>query len=419
MRRPALDTTQAAQHRQLVAARRRATGLLAAVAVLLVASAALPDTTLVGYVRAMLEAGLVGGLADWFAVVALFRHPLGVPIPHTAVIPKSKDGLGANLAGFVEENFLDEGDLVDRLARPEVVTRFGTWLQEPDTATRLAGQVARLLRGITEAVDDDELVDRTAAAVRERVLALPLPELAGRTLEQAIRDQRHRTAVSAVIDGIRQAIQQNRQALRVRLGKQSPGWVPPIVDDLVFDRGEEVVVTFLRELAADEDHELRRALDEQLLALTVDLQDGGDLTARVDEAVEGVLTPELATTWVRSWLDQLQARLDRAVDDPADPLRERLAVLIVTAGERLVEDDDLRARVLGGLRDAAPTLARVGQREITSLVAATVDRWDADETSTRLELWLGRDLQFVRINGTLVGGGVGLVLHAITRSLGI
>lgn len=410
--------TQAEQRAELVAARRRATGLLAVVAVLLLATVALPDGTATGYVRAMLEAGLVGGLADWFAVVALFRHPLGIPIPHTAVIPESKDGLGANLATFVEENFLDENDIIDRLARREHVITLGTWLGDPANADRLATQTGRLAIGMLESLDRDELVDQVTTAVHRRLLDLPLPELAGKALNQAVRENRHQAAVSGVVDGVRQAIVDNRSVLRRRLGEQSPGWVPPAIDDIVFERAEEVVTSFLRQLAREDTHELRAALDAQLLELTERMQSDPELVARVDEAVASSITIDLVHEWVQTWLTDASKRLDRVVTDNDDPLRATLGEAVGSLGRRLVTDEALQDRVLDGLRSVAPTLAAIGQREISGLVASTVDKWDGEETSDRLELWLGRDLQFVRINGTLVGGIVGLVLHAATRLLG-
>lgn len=419
MSAPAAPTmTQEQQRAGLVAARRRATGLLAVVAALLLATVALPAATATGYLRAMLEASLVGGLADWFAVVALFRHPLGLPIPHTAVIQESKDGLGANLATFVEENFLDEDDLIERLARREHVVSLGTWLADPGNADRLGQQAARLAIGILGGLDRDELVEQVATAVHHRLLDLPLPELAGKALHQAVLENRHQAAVSGVIDGVRQAIVDNRTVLRRRLGEQSPAWVPPVIDDLVFERAEEVVTNFLKQLASDSAHELRASLDEQLLALTMRMQEDPALIARVDEAVASSMTPDLVRDWVAGWGADLDRRLQAALDGDDDRLRAVIAEAIASFGSRLVTDMALQDRVLAGLRSVAPTLAGVGQREITALVASTVDRWDGAETSDRLELWLGRDLQFVRINGTLVGGVVGLVLHAVTRLLG-
>ena len=417
----AARTDEVAQAQALSRARRRATGLLAVVAVLFVGSFWLPDSTATGYVRAALEAGLVGGLADWFAVVALFRHPLGIPIPHTAVIPRSKEGLGANLATFVEQNFLDADQVRGRLADPAHVERLGTWLADPANADRVAAQAVGVAVTIMDAVDDDEAIDRIVAGVRRRLDTLQVAPLAGQSLEAAIRDRRHTALVTSTIEGLRQTVARNRGPLRRRLGEQSPAWVPEIVDDLVFDRAEQVVRTFLLQLARDEDHELRAALDAQLLDITRRLQTDEDVAARVDQAVDEVLTDELLREWIGGWWREVHAQLRAAAHAHArDATLRRLATeaLIELGGRLRNPSTELHDRVVRVLDDVAPQLASAGQREVGSLIEATIERWDAQDTARRLELWMGRDLQFVRINGTVVGALVGLVLHAATSLLG-
>ncbi len=408
------------QARALTRARRRATGLLAAVAVAFLASFALPETALTGYVRAALEAGLVGGLADWFAVVALFRHPLGIPIPHTAVIPNSKDGLGANLATFVEHNFLDGDQVSQRVADPEHVERLGEWLARPVNADRVASHAVAVAAAVMDAVDDEVAVERIVANVRRRLTTLEVSQLAGRSLETAIREHRHAALVTSTIEGLRDTVARTRGPLRRRLGEQSPAWVPDLVDDLVFDRAEQVMRTFLLQLAENEDHELRAALDEQLLAITHRLQHDDEVAARVDRAVENVVTDELLRDWVGGWWREVHDQLRVAAHaDAGDATLRRLATeALVELGQRLHDpDSELHDRVVRVLGEVAPRLAEAGQREVGAMIEATVERWDAQDTSRRLELWMGRDLQFVRINGTVVGALVGVLLHTAATVL--
>lgn len=414
-----LSANERRQDAELSRARRRATGLLAVVAVGFLASFALPEGPVTGYLRAALEAGLVGGLADWFAVVALFRHPLGLPIPHTAVIPRSKEGLGANLAGFVRDNFLGTDEVRDRIADPAHVERLGRWLTVPANADRVAAQGLQLLVAALEVVDDEEMVDRIARAVRRRMHALPVARLAGMSLEQTVEEGRHQPLVSAAVDGLVDAMAAHRPALRRRLGQQAPSWVPGAVNDLVFDRAEEVVGTFLRQVAEDPEHELRRAVDEQLLSLATRLRAPTSLAARLDRAAQASITDDQLRTWVRGWWEELAARLSEAADPEADDVAlRRAAVATVTdTGARLLEGGELHDRALAILRSVAPQLAATGQAEVGGLIGTTIDRWDAEDTSRRLELWMGSDLQFVRINGTVVGAVVGLVLHTVTRIL--
>ena len=409
----------AEQQARLVRARRNATALLVLVALAFVASAFLPDTTAVGYLRAALEAGLVGGLADWFAVVALFRHPLGIPIPHTAVIPRSKDGLGQNLATFVEGNFLAEDQVRERVADPAHLDRVATWLTDPGNADRLVTRGAMVLDAVLDALDEDDIVDRAAASVRERLRTLPTARLLGEGFEGAVLDGRHDPLVTAALEGVIATMVTNRATLRARLGEQSPGWVPPVVDDLVFDQAELVVRRFLQQMAADTEHDLRRALDTQLLTLTKRLRTEEATQARVDELVQEVVTDELLREWIGRWWADVRRLVHLAAREGAAGARLRapLADAVVGLGRRLSHDHDWRQRAQQLLEAVAAPAASIGQREVGGMIQSTVDRWDAEDTSRRLELWLGRDLQFVRINGTVVGALVGVVLHTITQIL--
>lgn len=409
----------AEQRADLARARRNATALLVVAAIGFLGAQLLPDGTAVGYLRAALEAGLVGGLADWFAVVALFRHPLGVPIPHTAVIPRSKDGLGQNLATFVEGNFLSEEQVRERVADPVHLDRLANWGAQPANADRVVQRGAVVLDAVLDAVDEEDLVARAATSLRERVRAVPTSRLAGEGLEGAIAAGRHQDLVTAAIEGIVETMVTNRASLRARLGDQSPSWVPPLVDDIVFDQAELVVRRFLQQMAAQPDHELRGALDDQLLQLTRRLQTDEDVKGRVDEVVQDVLSDELLQEWIGRWWKDMRTLVHTAAseDDEGARLRQPLVDAVQDAAVRLREDEAWRSRAQELLEAIAAPVANVGQREVGGMIEATVDRWDAQDTSARLELWLGRDLQFVRINGTLVGALVGLVLHAVTEVL--
>lgn len=415
-----IETTDpAAQAAALARARRNATALLVVVGCAFLAAQFLPDSAAVGYLRAALEAGLVGGLADWFAVVALFRHPLGIPIPHTAVIPKSKEGLGQNLATFVEGNFLSEQQVRARVADPEHLDRVAAWLADPANADRLVARAAVVLDAVLEAVDEEDVVARAAASIRARLRDVPTARLAGEGFAGAIEDGRHAELVTAAIEGLVQTMVDNRATLRARLGKQSPSWVPPLVDDIVFDQAELVVRRFLQQMAAQPEHELRVALDEQLLAMTTRLRQEQPVQGRVDDVVQEVLSDELLRQWIGSWWADVRTLVHAARGEDAEGARLRKPAVegVLGMADRLQHDPGWRTRAQHLLEALAEPVATIGQREVGGMIEATVERWDAEDTSRRLELWLGRDLQFVRINGTVVGALVGIVLHAITRVL--
>lgn len=409
----------AAQAAALARARRNATALLVVVAIAYFGAQYLPDTVAVDYLRAALEAGLIGGLADWFAVVALFRHPLGIPIPHTAVIPKSKEGLGQNLATFVEGNFLSEQQVRDRVADPEHLDRVADWLADPANADRLVARGAVVLDAVLEAVDEEDVVARAAASVRSRLRDVPTARLAGEGFAAAIEDGRHSELVTAAIEGIVQTMVDNRSSLRARLGEQSPSWVPPLVDDIVFDQAELVVRRFLQQMAAEPEHDLRVALDDQLLAMTTRLREDPAVQDRVDDVVQEVLSDELLQQWIGRWWEDVRVLVHAARREDANGARLRRPATegVLGMADRLQHDPAWRTRAQHLLEALAAPVATIGQREVGGMIEATVERWDAEDTSSRLELWLGRDLQFVRINGTVVGALVGVVLHAITRVL--
>jgi uncharacterized membrane-anchored protein YjiN (DUF445 family) len=402
----------------LAAARRRATGLLIAVAVLFATTFAMGDATWVGFLRTTAEAAMIGGLADWFAVTALFRHPLGIPIPHTAVIPRSKEGLGRNLGEFVRNNFLAPDQIVERLEAARLPLRAGSWLSNPDNADMLAGHLATTLGAVAEGMDADSIESDLERMVVDRLRSLPVAELVGRGMQAAIADGQHRGVLTSAILGIASTMDDNRTALRRRLGRESPWWVPDAIDDAVFARAYDTLHRFLEEMAADPDHEIRHTIDARLTDLAQRLQTDPDLARlvadRVDELAEH---PELRR-WARGTWSQLATALAEASARPDSRLRKRIAVSLVQLGERLERDVTLQARIATWLTSLAPPLARVGQQELGDLISATVDRWDPEDTSHRLELWMGRDLQFVRINGTVVGGLVGLTIHTVVYLLG-
>lgn len=398
----------------LVSARRRATLLLAGVTGVFVATLFMGDAAWVGFLRATAEAAMVGGIADWFAVVALFRHPLGLPIPHTAVIPRSKDGLGANLATFVADNFLDPDDLADRLESADLAARAGTWLATGDNASGAARRLAEVVVTFVDDLDADRVgagfVDAAVSTLDRRATV----QLAGRGLEAAITDGHHNEVLTTALLGVRAAIADNEAVLRRRLYEESPRWVPPALDDIVFDRAAAGLTSFLTEVARDVDHPLRHVMYTRLQDLATALQSDEAAADSLRQRLRGLADNPVVAAWASQTWEDVAASLRTSAQDPDSRLRRILQQRLEELADRLQHDEAVRASINEWVAAAAPAVAQESRSEIASLVAATVDRWDPDETSDRLELWLGRDLQFVRINGTVVGGLVGLVLHTIT-----
>ncbi len=392
--------------------------LLIAVTALFVSTFLMGDSQLVGYIRAFAEAGMIGGLADWFAVVALFRHPLGIPIPHTAIIPNSKEGLGRNLARFIVDNFLDPQDIVDRLHAADPARQFGEWVADPANARTISGHVATVAAGLSEGLASDTIAGDLERILNPQLRKLPFGQIAGRVLTATVEDGHHRPMIDAAVRGLAGVLVENREILRRRLGEESPWWVPEQLDDIVFDRAFGALVALLIEVSNDGAHPLRLTVEEQLGELAERLATDELLDAVIADRVSDLLESDEVREWIRSQWTAVARAVSDAADRPESELRESIAIALAGFGDRLGADPELSARIDGWLVSLAGPLATAAREEAGALIQATVDRWDADETSRRLELWMGRDLQFVRINGTLVGGLAGVVIHSIALLLG-
>ena len=406
--------------RDLQRMKRLATGLFLAAAAVFLACVLLGDDAgaWVGYVRATAEASMVGALADWFAVTALFRHPLGLPIPHTAIIPRKKDQIGTSLGSFVQENFLTRGIVSERLGTVDVPGRLGEFLASPGRAERLAGDAGTALSGLTDLLSDDELRDAVATLVDRRLRETPAAPALARVLELVVDGDRHQEVLSAGLTGLAQFLQENRVVFRAQLGDASPAWVPDWVDDRVFDRVFAGLQQFLEEVGADGRHELRRSYDVRLRAYVHALRTDPGTAERVEQLKREVLDQPAVRTWSSSLWGTVKDGAVRAAADPDSELRARLVGLVLRVAGLLQTDPQVRELVQrNAVRGAGWAVDRFSG-DVADLVGSTVARWDTEETSRRIELQVGRDLQWIRVNGTVVGGLAGLVIYTVAQLLG-
>src|SRR5690349_23076971 len=404
--------------RRLAAARRRATALLAAVTALFVAVTAVgADGTLLGYVQAGAEAAMVGGVADWFAVTALFRHPLGLPIPHTALIVERKDQFAATLGRFVQENFLNADVLTERIRTARIVPRLAAWLAEPANAARVAGHAADAVVTVAEALRDED-VQRVVTAELTRVIdTVEVAPLAGRALRVVVAGGHHAELFNTIMFAADHYLGDHQAELRQLFEGEAPRWVPDAVYRRVFDRLYSRLRERLVTMAADPDDETRRQFDAWLAGLPDRLETDPELRARGERLKHDVLGSTLLRDWSSELWQKVKDALRTQAADPESELRRRLADLLVAAGRRLGSDHRLSDGLERMVESGARALADHFHDDLAELVTGTIERWDAAETSSQLELLLGRDLQYIRINGTVVGAGVGLILHAITLGL--
>jgi uncharacterized membrane-anchored protein YjiN (DUF445 family) len=416
---PALKRESVAlRARRLAAARRRATALLGAATALFVAvTAAGAHGIFLGYVQAGAEAAMVGGVADWFAVTALFRRPLGLPIPHTALIVERKDQFAATLGQFVQENFLNADVLAERIRSVRLVPRLAAWLADEANAARFAGRAADLVVTVAENLRDED-VQRVLTAELTRALdAAELAPLAGRALRVVIAGGHHAELFDIIVSGADRYLADHYAELRDLFEGESPRWVPDAVYRRVFDRLHDRLRQRLAAMTADPQDETRRQFEEWLAALPDRLETSPELRERGERIKRDVLASAALRDWSSSLWQQAKDELRTQAADPGSELRRRLAGALVTAGSRLGSDDRLRGGLERAVESGARALADQFRDELAGLVTGTIELWDAAETSSQLELLLGPDLQYIRINGSVVGAGVGLALHAIALAL--
>ena len=404
--------------RRLAAARRRATAFLAAATALFVGvTVAGAHGTALGYVQAGAEAAMVGGVADWFAVTALFRRPLGLPIPHTALIVERKDQFAATLGQFVQENFLNADVVSERIRSAGLVPRLAAWLSDEANAATFAGHAADLVVTAAEALRDEDVQQVLTTELTRVVDAVDVAPLAGKTLRIVIAEGHHAGLFNAIVSGADRYLGEHYTEVRELFEGEAPRWVPDAVYRRVFDRLYTRLRLRLVAMAADPNDATRRQFEEWLAGLPGRLETSPELHERGERLKRDVLGSAELRDWSSSLWKQAKDALRAQAVDPESELRRQLAVALVAAGQRLGSDRRFSDGVLRMLDSGAKALTDRFHDDIAGLVTGTIQRWDAEQTSSQLELLLGRDLQFIRINGTVVGASVGLILHAITLAL--
>lgn len=370
-----------------------------------------------GYVNAAAEAAMVGAIADWFAVTALFRHPLRLPIPHTALIPKKKDQLAASLQDFVAENFLREDVIRDRIGAAAPAERVARWIGTPGRAHRIVDEGSRVASDLLSRVKEDDVRAVITELIVPRMVDEPLSPAMGQLLGEVLDEGAHTGIVDLGLDELCAWLERHPERITDLIKQRAPDWSPRWANTLVADKLFREALSWVEDIRDDPRHDVRRTMDLWLVQLAADLQHDPDTMERAERLKERLLTqPKAATSAVRLW-DSFRRGLVEALDSRDGLLRRRIVEEIETLGERLLADADLAAKVDGWAGDAAAYVVNHYGGEVATVISATVERWDGDETAERIELFVGRDLQFIRINGTVVGGLAGVVIHALSQLL--
>jgi len=365
-----------------------------------------------GFVNAGAEASMVGAIADWFAVTALFKHPLGLPVPHTALIPRRKDELGRSLQEFVGENFLQEDIIRDRIAAATISRRVGIWLSDPAHARRVVDEVADVAVIGLGKVRDDHIADLVTEAIVPRFREEPIAPLLGGLLGEMVRDDLHHGLVDLALEELHEWLVENPDTVAEILGERAPWWTPTRLNEAVTSRIHLELVRWVADIRDDPRHHARQALDSMLAQLATDLLEDPETQARTERLKERLLDhPQVIATSISLWNAMRRALLS-SLTDPEGAVRQRLLVELSRFAERLDAEEELRWRLDGIAADVAVFAVDRYGSELTAVITHTIERWDGKEAARRIELHVGRDLQFIRINGTIVGGLVGVVIHA-------
>jgi uncharacterized membrane-anchored protein YjiN (DUF445 family) len=389
-----------------------ATGLLIAMALVFIAATWwLPATPLVGAVRAFAEAAVIGGLADWFAVTALFRRPLGLPIPHTAIVPRRKNQIGRALARFIRDHFLVREAIERRLESAALAHRLGVWLEEPGNAARVSRDAGHAL---SWALDSDGGGDFRAALGKSLHAAfdgVPVARAVGTLLEVLTTGSRVDLIIDHLVSFGRGALDEHRVAIRVRIHEQSPWWLPKFVDQEIYDKLIGEIEHLLEAMAADPAHPARLDVKARLTSLQQAFADDPAFAAKTQALQQDLVQHPAVRAYAAELWERFGAQLRETLRETESPLRLGLERELMAFGVRLRDDATAAAAIDRWLHDLLLYVVDNYRDPLSEIVSETIESWDAAATSRRIELNIGRDLQFIRVNGTLVGGLVGLALY--------
>ena len=412
LRRPSPTSAPAG----LVRMRVIATGMLIVMAAAFLLARAFDDVHPAwGFVQAFAEAAMVGGLADWFAVTALFRHPLGLPIPHTAIIPRNKDRIGDQLATFLRDYFLIPVVVARRMRRMDVASAAGRWLASPSAGSRRVTRGAsRLAVEVLQALDQERLGGMVRGAMVQQVRRIELSPLLGRALEAAMAESRHQPILDGIVRWAGRVLEANQQVVRNMVHERAGTilrWTG--LDETIANKIIDGLDKMLADMAEQPDHPLRAKAEEGLATLARDLQHKPEMQERVEALKLALLENPAMQSWINGLWEQARHAMLRAARDPERLLSGGIGDMLRQLGQTLEDDARLRNTLNRYVRRVAVGTAADYGDVIVGLVSETVRGWDAQTITQRLEHSVGKDLQFIRINGTLVGGAVGLAIHSV------
>ena len=423
MSQPLRITTRASdrlKRKQLLRMKSFATGLLIVAAITYIfakraEAAGAPEW--VSYLRAAAEAGMIGGLADWFAVTALFRRPLGLPIPHTAIIPTRKDAIGASLGEFVGDNFLSDEVVRNKINSADIALRFGNWLSQAKNSKQVTDELAGVIAWATSLGDDEDIAEVIEESFRRTAQNFDIAKPLGILLTKAVENDAHTPIVDMLAKAIEDWLETDPARAKGWIDKQLPKWLPGLGKDKAGEWLYERLIELSKEVQVDYEHPIRRSIERLLNRFAEQLQSDPVIIERINRAkMRLVDRPEVRHTISDIWITTKQTLREEAADSNSE-LRVRVTTLLANFGSRIATDIELQQTIDSAIENATAHLVDTYRDEIAAIISDTVSRWDAGDTAKKIELQVGRDLQFIRVNGTIVGALAGIAIHAVGELL--
>jgi len=406
------DTGDGAGTDRLRRAQWLATSLLGAMLLLLGVSAVCQSRyPWLHWIRAFAEAGTVGPMADWYALTALFRPPLGLPIPHTAIIPSNKDRIGESLGDFIENNFLTPENIIARLRQHDAAQALAEWLAQRSNSLAVAEAVADFIPSLLDGLEDEDVRRFLDRALTPQLLNLNVSRIAGNVLLVLTENQRHQVLLDRALLALERWLVANGALIQAKFSEESR-YTPRVVDKYVVAKFVQGIVALLHEVTGNAAHELREQFDRATHALIDDLINSEEYRQKGRALLERLVRQVRTEDFYRSLWEDVRSRATVDLRRDSSVITRHVAGALATLGERLLDDPGVRHKLNAWWLEAVHKIALRFRHQVSVLITEVVKSWDADEVSRKVELQIGSDLQYIRINGTLVGGAVGLLLHA-------
>lgn len=389
-------------------------GLLILAGVVYCSTLAFRDIGWVGFVNAGAEAAMVGALADWFAVVAIFDHPLGLKIKHTALVKTHKDRVGRSLETFFTNNFLTEEIIRDKVASADIPLRVAEWLAAPQHRRLAIAQLAKGGRAILARISDDDVAGMLEDSLTPKLESERFAPMVGSFMEGIVADDAHRGLVDLLATQMHEWLRSHPDQFRDIVATKLPSWIPVFAKPKFHDFAYSTALSWASDVRYQPQHQIRLALDSMLAKLARDLQHNPTTQAHADHLKASVLAnPQLGHTSIELW-HALRSSLENALAHEDSALWRRCDQWLLDVAHSITSDTAIRTTWEAKIEDAAAWFMRVYGPEVITIISSTIESWDPDQASERIELFVGPDLQFIRMNGTIVGCLAGLVIHAAT-----